>query len=397
MLKRAVGYHAPLLELFWSFRKWHAGDLAVGKSIVANIAMFLPFGFLVPAVLSRFGWKVRFFAVVLSAVLFSLSIETLQLLSMRGIFEWDDLISNTLGAVIGVSLYMLFEKISCIRFETATRCICALFAAICLPVCFIAPGFIGGGTDVSSRAYCFQVDDAAVSDGVLTLTGFSFRYEHPKEKISLSLRSPNGNRIKLETDCGIERPDVNDYFRCEYDYTHVGFVAKGTVDRDTEYEIMIKWPWFAAIPTGVFVSSAGVHYFPDNAFKAPSVTADFIEFGIPRVYHPDFHVWVYQHEGALYWVADQGFFFEEDGSTFIPFQLYTTQIENLPEKMLADGKHWDYLGGSFERCELEGDWGRYRIMKQELPVSYSITSIVTGHYKGNRWIWEACFRPFYKF
>ena len=39
-----------------------------------------------------------------TAILFSFTIEMLQLFLMRGLFEWDDVFSNTLGAAIGVAL-----------------------------------------------------------------------------------------------------------------------------------------------------------------------------------------------------------------------------------------------------------------------------------------------------
>ena len=43
--------------------------------------------------------------------LMSASIEIIQLVSHRGLFEFDDMVHNTLGAVIGVVLYILTSKI----------------------------------------------------------------------------------------------------------------------------------------------------------------------------------------------------------------------------------------------------------------------------------------------
>ena len=41
--------------------------------------------------------------------------------------------------------------------------------------------------------------------------------------------------------------------------------------------------------------------------------------------------------------------------------------------------------------------GRYRVCKRKLPEEYSITSIVTGYYKNDKWIWKNYFRPVYEF
>ena len=51
VLKRSSGYHVAQFELFWSYKRWFAGDTDLGNEIMANIAMFIPFGFLVSSVL----------------------------------------------------------------------------------------------------------------------------------------------------------------------------------------------------------------------------------------------------------------------------------------------------------------------------------------------------------
>ena len=67
-------------------------------NVLLNIAMFCPFGFLLP-ILNR---KFRTWCVTIPAGFgFSLVIELLQLLFARGIFDVDDLFCNTLGGMIG--------------------------------------------------------------------------------------------------------------------------------------------------------------------------------------------------------------------------------------------------------------------------------------------------------
>ena len=88
-----VGQHFQP-QIFWSYRR---PDLRM--EIVGNILMFIPVG-VFGGVLWR--WK----CVILAAGL-SFAIELTQLISCRGLFEFDDIIHNTLGAVIGVGVVMI--------------------------------------------------------------------------------------------------------------------------------------------------------------------------------------------------------------------------------------------------------------------------------------------------
>lgn len=85
-------------------------DLRIGSSLrinarndayaVENILLFLPYGFLWGLMRKNGLWNALFVG-----FLTSLGIEFLQLFSGRGVFQIDDLITNTLGALIGYILY----------------------------------------------------------------------------------------------------------------------------------------------------------------------------------------------------------------------------------------------------------------------------------------------------
>ena len=391
VFNRTPRFHTAQFDLFWSYKEWIRGDWELGKEIIANIAMFIPFGFLLSSFLSKHR------LIIPAAILFSLSIETLQLFLMRGLFEWDDVFSNTLGAALGIAVYAILKKIFNERlFRIVSISIGAAFVVVCLGVYIHGGGTIGVEADPSSRAYCFQIDESMIEEGKVELKGIAFRYENPTGAPELILHSTEtGERLSLNVEYGVPRNDVNDYFLCDQDYMNTGFTAKGKIG-DGEYEVLIKWPWSIALSTGVYVGSS-IHYSPEKDFSPPSIVAPFVEEGILRVYRPDKGCWVYQWNGALYWVADKDFYFEEDGSTYIQYQLWTTQTDKLPEKRIENGWMWDNIGGSFEKYEVEGDFGEYRVMKRELPTAYSITSILTGYYKNGEWIWKEYFRPIYSF
>jgi glycopeptide antibiotics resistance protein len=72
-------------------------------NLVGNIAVFVPFGLLLPFLFEkRKYWKS--FASFLSGLFV---LETLQLLSKRGNFDIDDFLLNTIGFIIG---YCIFQS-----------------------------------------------------------------------------------------------------------------------------------------------------------------------------------------------------------------------------------------------------------------------------------------------
>ena len=87
------------LNLFWSYSQWRSE----WWQIVSNILMFIPIG-LVGA-----EWKSR--KGLLYAVLFSILIEVLQFITHRGLFEFDDMLNNTLGSLIGFFICVFVKKI----------------------------------------------------------------------------------------------------------------------------------------------------------------------------------------------------------------------------------------------------------------------------------------------
>lgn len=75
------------------------------RELFLNIIMMIPFGILVP-----FIYKKNFFSTIKYTFGFSLIIESFQIFSYSGFRSFDvtDLISNTLGGIVGCLLYMLF-------------------------------------------------------------------------------------------------------------------------------------------------------------------------------------------------------------------------------------------------------------------------------------------------
>lgn len=91
---------------FWSYREILRGSRFLFWEDVLNVFMLMPVGILLPVIIDRYvkhhcGRKVIFAGFLISAV-----IEILQLLLKRGLFEFDDMIHNTIGVAIGYGIYL---------------------------------------------------------------------------------------------------------------------------------------------------------------------------------------------------------------------------------------------------------------------------------------------------
>lgn len=80
----------------------NAKDIA---QVYMNIMLFVPMGYLLPYVFDWFRAKVRIRPAVACFVIAFL-IENLQLIFRRGFYDIDDLVSNTIGGIIGQFLYL---------------------------------------------------------------------------------------------------------------------------------------------------------------------------------------------------------------------------------------------------------------------------------------------------
>ena len=79
-----------------------AEDIA---QVYMNIMLFVPMGYLLPYLFGWFRAKVRIRPAFACFVL-SLLIENLQLVFRRGFYDMDDLVSNTIGGILGQFLYL---------------------------------------------------------------------------------------------------------------------------------------------------------------------------------------------------------------------------------------------------------------------------------------------------
>lgn len=77
---------------------WNSASASEWRNLIVNILLFIPLGFLLPLLSNRFHkWCHTYAAGFLMAVF----IESVQFVFQRGIVEFDDVLNNTLGVMIG--------------------------------------------------------------------------------------------------------------------------------------------------------------------------------------------------------------------------------------------------------------------------------------------------------
>ena len=108
---RTPGIRQYQLEVFWSWKEilgigkcGRLGSTAEGGLLqenLLNILLLFPAGILLPGVTGR---KLKWWMGLLVGIAVSSAIEISQLLLCRGLFEFDDIIHNSLGCMLGCLL-----------------------------------------------------------------------------------------------------------------------------------------------------------------------------------------------------------------------------------------------------------------------------------------------------
>ncbi len=200
---------------------------------------------------------------------------------------------------------------------------------------------------------------------------------------------------------------VNEYFKCEYDYSHSGFIAsvpQNKIDLENGcYRVIFKPDDIGdyGIESSIYLCNGEIMYVNPKDYHVIEIEGkdlkDILDNGICLVYNSDYNISIFQVEHKLYWVIDKEYkYFDPDGNTYFQYQLETTQFDKLPQDRKNNGWFWSNIGDIFESHEITNmmDCGRYRVAMREIPDEYSITYIITGFYD-EYWIWKECFRQIY--
>lgn len=105
---RPVGARVYQLEVFWSWKEIFGiqplgrigstgGDFLIVENLL-NMILLMPFGVLLPFVMGR---RLHWWQGLLAGLIVSTTVELSQLIFCRGLFEFDDMIHNSIGCMVG--------------------------------------------------------------------------------------------------------------------------------------------------------------------------------------------------------------------------------------------------------------------------------------------------------
>lgn len=104
IIERVTSAHPKYnLQVFWTYMSIAEGTTELISEIFWNIVLFIPIGFLFSYIIPKKRWWLN----AVSGMLISSGIEIMQLVLHRGYFEFDDIIHNTFGTVIGIGIWVL--------------------------------------------------------------------------------------------------------------------------------------------------------------------------------------------------------------------------------------------------------------------------------------------------
>lgn len=127
--RTSVMYESINLHIFSSYIKvLNRFSLLELRNIILNILMFIPFGFMLPLLFRKCE---KFYITYFLGLCMTISIEVLQLITNRGVFEIDDIMNNTLGCMIGYGIVMIFVLFSKRNKKSLIK---RVFAMICYQI-----------------------------------------------------------------------------------------------------------------------------------------------------------------------------------------------------------------------------------------------------------------------
>lgn len=95
---RMPGIRSYKLIPFWSYGAIIRGDPGILQEVLLNCVLLFPAGVLLPLVFNK---PLNWYYGLLFGVIISGTIEVLQLITCRGLFEFDDIFHNSLGCMVG--------------------------------------------------------------------------------------------------------------------------------------------------------------------------------------------------------------------------------------------------------------------------------------------------------
>lgn len=108
--------HDYNLKLFWTIEAIRNGKRDLISEVVWNVLLFVPLGMILAALLpgkGKDGSRLRrLWLLVLIGAGISAVVEVIQLAGKIGLFEFDDILYNTMGCLIGAMVVQVIKSVT---------------------------------------------------------------------------------------------------------------------------------------------------------------------------------------------------------------------------------------------------------------------------------------------
>lgn len=341
---------------FWSYYGWIVkGFNSYGRSIILNILLFIPLGFLCSQVFQKRR-------AILFCIVVSLLIEFLQFLTYFGLCDVDDLINNTIGGVLGALAYSISRNWRNELRKTILIILVTAGFASCVKI-----GLPNISEVVYEWEFNFDVTTIREMDGETRFDGYCYVYNDFTPEYQILLTNEEDEIIA----------DVN--------VNGNSFSAMANTSENTIYELQVKFQGYPAIPTSTYLVGHRIEYVR-GVVSEPENTDEIISGGLLKVFNADYDVYVYQLPNKIVWLVGE----EIAPHTQIIYHLYTDDIEKSPENRRENR----FNNMSFYAEGVDSVFcGNYRVFEAPIPTDYPITAIGVGYYTNSYVTWKEYFRP----
>lgn len=376
------------VDLFWSYALWFEGNSGLGKEIVLNIALFVPYGYFLSQTLtdpnevigkeSYNNIKLWIFPLGIGLIT-SIFIESVQYYYGLGLCETDDLFSNLLGTFLGIYLY----KGSRFVFSRGGLRCCKNALDILLVLAGIAGCVVSGGPSKSSAH-----EDIMNYDFAVTKLTYDGKYYDMQGVCKVFGRNMPGYRVYLKGE------ESGKEYKGNTSVSGETFHAVVPADSSEKYKVNILFDKFINLHTFTYINKDQLEYVSGRVVPPEIAGTDLEEIvngGILKAYDRRYEVYVYQYQQRLYWMIGTPL---ENNVGFV-FLLFTNEPDRLPEKRKKYGfdNRW-FVGGRKYELTKTMRCGRYRVFVRKIPEEYNVTAVRTGlyKYKEKEFLWSGYFR-----
>lgn len=264
-----------------------------------------------------------------------------------------------------------------------------------------------------------SIEDVNIENDYINISGYAFIIEKNilESEISIFLRNViTEQEVWLNTE-QVYRPDVNEYYNFKYDYSNSGFKSSARlkqIKQNETYEIIVNIDYIEKIDninkektrktvsTNQYLLDNKIYTYNPENFDIPEMNINSMLLrevflnGQLCFYNRTIGMYIYQYRDSLYWIASENFVFGEK-ETYIPYQIFTSDIYKLPENCISYG--FEILDFNFENYEYKDEETfPYRVAIREMPQEYPITFIISGVYDRDmkETLWSNTFQVYNK-